>query len=617
MANYIKSFNFRNGVQVDNNRFIVNANGLVGIGSTIPTQVLDVVGNINVSGFVTAPNLYTTLLSAPAASITTVTAGVVTANYFYGDGQNIINIPTSQWTNINVGLGFTSIYARGYVGIATVDPRFTLQVGGNPNNSQSGVGINSTGSILATGIITASSFSGSGSSITNINASNINAGTLGNSYLPSSISVSGIITSSQYFSGNLVGNVLGNVSGFSGGLNGTPDITVSNIQASNYYSTGILTSTTINATSIVTTSINLTSLNVGTSGTVFNVVSSGGVGIGTSLPTSDLQIRKSSGSLLEVISDSEQSRISVGQSVGVGKSTAVLRFGNTSKTFDIINNDTGNINTIIHGGPSGVGTGRFAWLYGQTNAELASLTYDGKLGLGITNPSNTLHVVGTSTVTSTAYFGSNVNVNGTLTAGTLTAGNIILPAIITNTNLNNNTGVTTVANLYVSPTGIGSIGISTNNAIAGLDARSVNGLFGRIGVNTSSFYGAEVLNVYGTGLFLGVGIGTTSLFTDSDGTFGQAQIHNSSLRLYGSIFKISQNSSVGFNTSVPRSIMDFGRVSTATTNPYIILPNVPTATITGLGNTIEGAIIYNSTTKKHQGYGSSDGGSTFKWIDLY
>ena len=33
MANIRKSFNFRNGVQIDNNKFVVNANGLVVIAS--------------------------------------------------------------------------------------------------------------------------------------------------------------------------------------------------------------------------------------------------------------------------------------------------------------------------------------------------------------------------------------------------------------------------------------------------------------------------------------------------------------------------------------------------------------------------------------------------------
>jgi len=50
MSNIRKSFNFRNGLQVDDTKFIINANGLVGIGSTIPTQSLDVGENVKVHG---------------------------------------------------------------------------------------------------------------------------------------------------------------------------------------------------------------------------------------------------------------------------------------------------------------------------------------------------------------------------------------------------------------------------------------------------------------------------------------------------------------------------------------------------------------------------------------
>ena len=50
MANYNKSFNFRNGVQVDTDKFIVNTAGLVGIGSTLPTNYLDVQGGASVTG---------------------------------------------------------------------------------------------------------------------------------------------------------------------------------------------------------------------------------------------------------------------------------------------------------------------------------------------------------------------------------------------------------------------------------------------------------------------------------------------------------------------------------------------------------------------------------------
>ena len=48
MANIKKNFNFRNGVQVDDDNLLVTSTGLVGIGTTIPTEALDVRGNVNI-----------------------------------------------------------------------------------------------------------------------------------------------------------------------------------------------------------------------------------------------------------------------------------------------------------------------------------------------------------------------------------------------------------------------------------------------------------------------------------------------------------------------------------------------------------------------------------------
>jgi hypothetical protein len=63
MANYNKSFNFRNGVQVDDDNFIVNPNGLVGIGTSIPREFLDVHGTAKITGLVTTTNLAVTGVS--------------------------------------------------------------------------------------------------------------------------------------------------------------------------------------------------------------------------------------------------------------------------------------------------------------------------------------------------------------------------------------------------------------------------------------------------------------------------------------------------------------------------------------------------------------------------
>ena len=51
MANIKKNFNFRNGVQVDDDNLLVTDTGLVGIGTTIPNEALDVRGNVVVTGF--------------------------------------------------------------------------------------------------------------------------------------------------------------------------------------------------------------------------------------------------------------------------------------------------------------------------------------------------------------------------------------------------------------------------------------------------------------------------------------------------------------------------------------------------------------------------------------
>ena len=216
MANIRKSFNLRNGIQVDDDNFIVNANGLVGIGTSVPTEVLDVYGNIklsetltskqvssqnlNITGVTTVSNLISQ--SFVKVGVTSITSGIITATTgvvtYYGDGGSLLNLPTSQWLDVDVGLGFTSIYAQGNVGVGTIDPRFAFQIGGNNNLSsfQRGVGINSLGDIYATGTITSNNFVGIGSSITLIDATNITLGTLNNSRLPSNLNISGIITGS-------------------------------------------------------------------------------------------------------------------------------------------------------------------------------------------------------------------------------------------------------------------------------------------------------------------------------------------------------------------------------------------------------------------------------------
>jgi len=202
MASINKSFNFRHGVQVDDKDFTVRGS-LVGIGTTVPTEKLDVRGNAVVSGFTSSVYLNVSGVSTFVGHVNSSTVGAsgsITALKFYGDGSNLTQLPTSQWVDVDVGLGYTSIYNNGgNVGVGTTDPRHSMQVGGDPTFGSTGVGIHSAGNVHATGVITATTFVGE------IDSASLDTN-------PSGITVTGVATAAS-FSGNFVGNITGNVTG--------------------------------------------------------------------------------------------------------------------------------------------------------------------------------------------------------------------------------------------------------------------------------------------------------------------------------------------------------------------------------------------------------------------
>jgi len=499
MANYNKSFNFRNGVQVDNDNFIVNANGLVGIGTSVPTEFLDVHGTAKITGLVTATNISTPNLNVSGvATITTLKVGIVTANSgittYYGDGSKLSNLPTSQWINVNTGIGVTSIYAAGAVGVATNYPTYYFQVGSNPD-AQSGVGINSTGSIKVSGIITASSFSGSGSNITSINADNISSGTLSNSRLPSNINVSGIITTTSGFVGNLTGNVVG-IASTANSITTTANITVNSIN-SGFSTTGIST--------IYTT------LNV-----------PGKIGVGTLTPSADINIRRTGISSIQLTSDgSYESTITFGRNINFSANNAQIRFGNTNlaytssseQSLDIINYDTGNINFYLN--PGGSGTGSFIWFKPSLSKSMV-LTSSGNLGINSNSPTNTLSVVGTADISGNVRIGGVLTITENLTPNNLTvSGNTILSGtvgIATNTPIyslqigknplvTDGVGISSTGNIIAS----GTITVPQINSSGIITA--VNGFTSGIGVTDPIQITVGGSKIY----FVVPGVGQTSL----------------------------------------------------------------------------------------------------------
>ena len=475
MANYNKSFNFRNGVQVDDDNFIVNANGLVGIGTSIPTEFLDVHGTAKVTGLVTATNLTITGVSTfysdlkvGSAIIFNSSTGIVSATAFYGSAVGLTSIYAIAVDGWYVNAGNLSTTSK--VGIGTDFPNYSLQVGQDPLTGN-GLSIDEiTGNVNTTGIITASSLDGLGTNITNLNASNIASGTLNNARLPQNISVSGIVTAYSFsgFGTNLqglnatnitngtldnsilpqnisitgiitasngvitsltntnlnntgiatlgvanasrllvsgvttsTGGFVGNVTGTATtatSISGSPNITVSNITSSNINNTGIITSSSIIS--------QLSSIGVSTVSTRLYAES---IGVGTNSPSGDIHIRRISTSTLQVTSDTAEAIVAVGRSTTLTGNNGALRFGNTSgvypysnsRTLDIINYGTGNLNHYLNYSAGSGNIGDFNWIYApDATNPLMTLTYQGNLGLGVTNPAVKLQVSGIASVSS-------------------------------------------------------------------------------------------------------------------------------------------------------------------------------------------------------------------------
>jgi hypothetical protein len=478
MANYNKSFNFRNGVQVDDDNFIVNANGLVGIGTSIPTEFLDVHGTAKITGLVTARNLAVTGVSTFYSDVKVgsgitfnASTGIISATAFYGSAVGLTSIYAIAVDGWYVNTGNISTTSK--VGIGTTLPYHSLQVGQDPLTGN-GFSVDAiTGNVYTTGIITSPSFSGilTGSVRGDIYSTGIS--TFTTLKVGTGVTIIDGIVSSNSFVGNISGDI--NSTGIS-------TFTILQVGTGVTISGGIITATTFsgplignltgNVTGIASTAltlpssarISITSVNSGFTSTGIATVTDtlyvtgfpAKIGVGTiSAPEADIEVNKSGDTSIRVISGNSIASIGIGRSAEVrtgNKNTFYLY--STPQSLDIINSNAGNVNYYLDYGSAGLGTGGFHWIYGQNpSSPLMSLTYNGNLGLGVTNPQSKLYVVGTSYITGITTIDNDLNVNNDLYVNN----NLDVTGSITfDGSLIGNLGITTLSRLGISTSTISS-----------------------------------------------------------------------------------------------------------------------------------------------------------------
>lgn len=454
MANFKKSFNFRNGVQVDNDNFVVNSNGLVGIGTSVPTEALDVIGNVDVDGLFSTP-----LATIGVSTITYVVAdnvnvgGAVTANTFYGSAaglSDIYAIAVDGWYITGTGhISTTSSVSVGLDQPDNADAQFTVG---------SDVSIGATVRLRDNHIIL-NSFNGSENTSDITNDPKQSGLGFDVRFDNNGTSVLGALINGNYdidkcdLHFNVREDLNSNfpvVPAMSITTEQNVGVKTDNPTSALYvygdgYYTGVVTATSYYANAVYATDItgNLigianTALDVDDNANItINSVNSGfsttgistvhdllyvesDIGVGTEVPSTDIHVSRTEDAGIQVTAVNSVATVTVGRNSNATTASGQLRFGNddgsfpasTTDSFDLINYDDGNINFYLN--PGGSGTGVFNW-FAPGLSNIMTLNQEGYLGLNDNNPDVLLSVNGNARVTGIATIqdlkiGNTVNV---------------------------------------------------------------------------------------------------------------------------------------------------------------------------------------------------------------
>ena len=715
MANFSKSFNFRNGLQVDDDKLIVKPNtGLVGIGNTIPTQVLDVEGNIKSSGTVNATNVEvgTGITVGSGANQIKIDSGTgrVTAVEYIGDGStltNVVAIATAGFkelsgtlsTTSSVGIGSTNVGSGGvfpdftldvlgdvrvtgpssFIGITTISDLFadTLSVsnsstfaGGATINQANVTGVStftgistSTSLIQANGLEVAGVTTFRGNSVLFRVGNEINFGQpFGNSPSGSYVVFHGghstgrnmtWDTGSLIFDDNakarfgdlgvndmeLYHNGTSSNIEFHGGLNiksfGKGDVIIDSglsvvgvstlrsleVSGVSTFSNSVGINTNLNVTGISTfdgsidanAGATLNQLNVEGVSTLTGRVNANEInsatGNGLKLLHTGTEVLKTIGAGVSVFNKVTIGSLNGGAS-GLSTHTGELSYGletglslySRRRSLNVVNFDTGNLNYYLNASNIAFDgadlTGNFNWLKGTSNAPIMTLTgIGGSLGIGISNPTHKLEVIGTSRFTGKMIL-NNVDVGDTPVAKILQSastsqnisgifsgshyGNIIDEKGFTILSKGTGVGSTEFTDTFFSGNVHTNAGISTMSRL-------------RIG---------DPENTSGT-----LSVRSAALEEPSSGASPVFTVNTKeSPSSIESRFRISKNGQVAIRNSGFTLGDDIGVDASAAYQ--IALPKITTSQRNSFTATTPGAVIYNTSDNKIQVYN----GTTWKTL---
>jgi hypothetical protein len=529
MANYKKSFSFRNGVQVDNDNFVVNTNGLIGIGTDIPANNLDLRGSASISGVVTASGYDASgvstfrgdVLIGTGITFDPATNTIFAPNIKIGTSPSISNVvgySTVGWVVNETAYGISTALN---VGIQTDAPAdYQLTVGGNPNISgETGIGVTS-GNVKATGIITASSFSGT------VNVDDL-SGVIGDDHLPDVITsniniTTGISTFSEVGISTLtVTETLTGTASTAKTLTGTPDITVGVTTVSRLKATYIGIGTENPLCDIQVGSVTGVSTQYGgySEDSAVSVIKAGRIGIGTTSPSEEFEICNNSNNATINV----KSGVNMDATVSLGSGTlkkAELQYDSSTDIVSLKNHSGKDIEFNVVSTNSGTG----GVVLKKDNTQIFTITNEGKVAIGKNSAPADNHSL---EVNGSALIGGATSITGSLTVDsdgvpfTLTGGTQTFP-INPNQNLNSNSGITTLRELHIIEAGgfnginISGEGIGKTVAI-GTDVTIFEEDF--LTVGTASTFKDNVFVDEDLTVYKDVRIGTGATYTDEvDGT---------------------------------------------------------------------------------------------------